>query len=92
MYSGEWDKWFGISGYNNPYNFNVIIQSPTYKALRSIGHSVGKKKMQNLRILTEMKNKNKILKSGISKCTPLHKPCLFNIIEDPTEEINLASK
>jgi hypothetical protein len=85
--NGQFDSWLGS---NNNTNVNAdkyeenLKKSETWKA---IGSNVGKNKIQ---IFKENSKVTCKYDKEVGKCDLLKAPCLFNIIEDPCEQNNLA--
>lgn len=80
-------NWFGSSGiyYNISFDSYVknILESDTSKHLPGLNSAL----IQSLRLDATLKC---TYNQEISKCNPLKAPCLFNLIEDPCEQNNLA--
>merc|ERR1712173_578413 len=88
-YGGQWDSWYGPDGRKDqPYNFEILYNSPTAKSLKKIGMELPiKSKVTQLRKDSQLKCvKNKGKKF---LCHPLQQICLFNITADPCEYNNL---
>ncbi|XP_060530121.1 arylsulfatase I-like [Cylas formicarius] len=85
-YGGAWDGWYGPSGREYPYNVSLVVESQVNKALLSIGRGATVDQMNILRGQALVKC-NKISQA---KCDPLKAPCLFNIVDDPCEDNNVA--
>lgn len=93
-YDGAWDKWLGPDGRNYTYDFSRIY----YNSLAGIELQ----KLSNTTVADENKM-YKLREEAKVKCGPrptntnynckiTEKFCLFNIIDDPCEFINLAPK
>ncbi|CAO1301651.1 unnamed protein product [Diamesa serratosioi] len=88
-YNGNWDSWYGPAGDRNSssYIINNLQTCKTAKALSSLGMFPPNAKISRLRAKATVTCGSKNPKS---KCKPLEAPCLFDIIEDPCEQNNVA--
>ncbi|XP_037917688.1 arylsulfatase B [Hermetia illucens] len=91
-YNGEWDGWYGPSGLRNAsdYDIDSIKKSAAGKALAKLGLMPSNEKIESLRTKATVEcTLSESLIEGIP-CKPLEQPCLFNVKEDPCEQVNLA--
>lgn len=91
-YNGEWDGWYGPSGLRNAsdYDIDSIKKSPAGKAIGKLGLMPSNEKIESLRTKATVEcTLSESLIEGIP-CKPLEQPCLFNVKEDPCEQVNLA--
>ena len=85
-YNGDWDSWFGPSGRNGSYDYNLVRKSLASDALRSIGMPLhSDKKLKMLRKETEIKCAYNDEDDAEKPCHIKNSVCLFNIISDPCE-------
>lgn len=92
-YKGDWDSWYGPDGVRNisSYNIEEIFQSPAGKAIRSMNLMPSEEIIQSLRREAGVTCRKQIETDSTQfTCEPLISPCLFNVIDDPCEEFNLA--
>lgn len=92
-YKGDWDSWYGPSGVRNVSSYNVeeIFKSPAGKAIRSLNLMPSEVTIRNLRKEAAVNCRKQIEKDALQfTCEPLITPCLFNVVDDPCEEFNLA--
>ncbi|XP_019869288.1 arylsulfatase B isoform X2 [Aethina tumida] len=88
-YGGQWDYWYGPNGRNYAFNASLILNSKVGKTLNALG------KMPKLSEIEEIR-KNATIDcqqnhNQGTKCNPVAKTCLFNIIEDPCELNDVAN-
>lgn len=88
LLDGYADAWLGSnnnSAVNKPLYVNNVLRSKTAKLLKQFNKNVHATHVQKSR------ENAKVKCSGIkNECNLMKAPCLFNIIEDPCEENNLA--
>lgn len=87
-YNGVWDSWYGPGGRDYVFNFSLIENSPTNRALELIGKATTKEKMIELRNQATLQCTPPTTNSV--NCKPLIAPCLFDIEKDPCETNNVA--
>lgn len=92
--SGATDTWLGSknnNGNNDPIDYALsVLSSPASRAILSIqtGNRLGIDKILELRKAATVRCTNGVEKTP---CDPYYDgPCLFNIVDDPCEENNLA--
>ena len=84
--NGDWDGWFGPSGRNGSYDYNLVRQSPVSDALKKIGMPLkGDNKLKMLRAETEIKCAFKDDTEVETSCDIKNSVCLFNVKTDPCE-------
>ena len=84
--NGDWDGWFGPSGRNGSYDYNLVRQSPVSDALKKIGMPLkGDNKLKMLRPETEIKCAFKDDTEVETSCDIKNSVCLFNVKTDPCE-------
>lgn len=98
-FNGTFDKWMGNL---NPAEvdagadyFESVFNSVAYQTLSQLQLKSENDTIPETQLITQLRNMAKIscLNSQESKlCNPLVAPCLFNLIEDPCEEYNLAEE
>lgn len=92
-YKGDWDSWYGPDGVRNVSSYNVeeIFQSPAGKAIRSLNLMPSEEIIRGLRSKAAVNCRKQIETDSTQfTCEPLISPCLFNVMDDPCEEFNLA--
>ncbi|KAG5676135.1 hypothetical protein PVAND_005986 [Polypedilum vanderplanki] len=89
-YDGQWDYWYGPVGNRteSSYSINDLLNSSTAKALEKLNMLPDVDTILRSRRAATVACTN----IEIDKCKPLEKPCLFDILNDPCEENNLADK
>ncbi|XP_076641495.1 arylsulfatase B [Halictus rubicundus] len=89
-YAGQWDGWFGPSGRDTIYDVGGVTGSAAGRAAVSVGLQLKADDIRRLRseVTIECSPKNET----VPRCKPLEAPCLFNVINDPCETVNLATK
>jgi arylsulfatase B len=85
--SEEYSNWFGSSGENVSISFesyaSKVLNSDAAKSLPELRIEMIRKLRDEATVKCEKNTK-------AVKCSPLIAPCLFNIIDDPCEQNNLA--
>ena len=86
-HNGDWDGWYGPSGRDGSYKYELVRKSVVADALREIGMPLGdNNKLRALRKQTEIKcayNNNGT--EPEKPCKIKNSVCLFNIKSDPCE-------
>jgi hypothetical protein len=87
-WGGKWNEWYGV-------NQNVNVNSDKYEenlrnseTWKAIGKNVSERKIKKFR---ENAKVTCAYEKEVSRCDVTKAPCLFNILEDPCEQNNLAN-
>ncbi|XP_047036030.1 arylsulfatase I-like [Helicoverpa zea] len=88
-YNGSWDFWYGPSGREGTYDFDLLNKSYAAEAINKISKMPSQQKITSIRDAATIRCNESI---PITECKPLQAPCLFDIIEDPCERRNLATE
>uniref|UniRef100_A0A336MNQ6 CSON003548 protein n=1 Tax=Culicoides sonorensis TaxID=179676 RepID=A0A336MNQ6_CULSO len=87
-FQGKWDHWYGPAGDRDPNNYKIDQITSSYSGitLNELGFLPDEEKIRQLRIdaIIGCANATQV------KCNIKNGPCLFNVVEDPCEKINLA--
>lgn len=86
---GIWDGWYGNYSESIPVSDLIpkILQSNVAVALESIGHPLMPGTIQELQRDADIQCTKEEFQM---MCNPYAEPCLFNIVEDPCEQQNVA--
>ncbi|CAO1393268.1 unnamed protein product [Diamesa hyperborea] len=92
--NGEFDKWLGESGNVSDLNFHeyteLVLESVASKSIRSIQHKSQHLTVEVIKNLMELATVTCNNNLNNHPCDLRNGPCLFNIIDDPCEQNNLA--
>lgn len=95
-YNGQWDGWYGPSGREKTFRYNVgqVLGSRAHRAVSTISNRVSPDHIRELRekATISCSTERNTNEARFSNCKPLIAPCLFNIEADPCETNNLADK
>lgn len=83
----EYAGWFGSSGEEVNLSFNEYLEKIFNSSVALNLPELSVEKIKSLREKSTTKCENS---ANVTHCNPLKSPCLFNILDDPCEQNNLA--
>ncbi|XP_065337199.1 arylsulfatase B-like [Cloeon dipterum] len=95
--NGRVDSWYGESsrGYSDPeYDASVVLKSKAGSAISSVSvprPRLSATEVMEIREQAEIKCEKRPSGAENFRCNPLVSPCLFNIIADPCELVDLSA-
>ncbi|KAK6642048.1 hypothetical protein RUM44_013771 [Polyplax serrata] len=94
-YNGYYDSWFGPTGRNPSYRYNIggVLGSLANRVFLTVQKPLTPHDIRQIREAATVTCGNQKLLSTearFSNCNPLKHPCLFNITNDPCEMDNIA--
>ncbi|EDV98387.1 GH22700 [Drosophila grimshawi] len=94
-YNGSWDGWYGPAGLRNPhdYNWQLVTKCAAGQAMQQLKMLPQQADIIRLRKAATVSCKEaKVKPSPDIACNPLKEICLFNVLDDPCEQRNLAKQ